>query len=139
MLTLSMIFGSRLLSSFSLPVLYSFIKYLCYITNRQADKFEKYNSDLGFDRLGATYFQTLGEIATLVWVATDTMETTGLNAEACFNLQICIAYFTSKRCKVRCADERRGPAGMARKQSYHLQWRIYAKWRPWRNSNLRPF
>jgi len=49
-------------------------------TNRQADKFEKYNSGLGFDRLGATHFQTLGEIATLVWVATHTMGTSGLNA-----------------------------------------------------------
>ena len=91
-----MIFGSRLRSSFSMSALYSFLKYLSYTRNRKADKFEKYNSGLGFDRLGATHFQTLGEIATLVLVATHIMETTGLNAETCFNLQICIACFTSE-------------------------------------------
>ena len=76
------IFDSRLLSSFSMSALYSSPKYLCYTTNRHrpTDKFEKYNSGLGFDRLGATYFQTLWEIATLVWVATHTMGTTGLKA-----------------------------------------------------------
>ena len=90
MLIVWMIFGSRLPSSFSISALYSFLKYLCYTTNRQADKLEKYNSGLGFDRLGAIHFQTFGEIATLVWVATHTMGTTGSNAETCFNLQICI-------------------------------------------------
>ena len=53
---------------------------------------KNYNSGLGF-RLGATYFLTLCEIATLVWAATHTMDL--------------IAYFTS-RCKVRCVDESRG-------------------------------
>jgi len=62
-----MIFGSRLLSSFSMSAFYCFSS--------------------------ATYFLTLCEIATLVWVVTHTM---GL-----------IAYFTS-RCKVRCADQSRG-------------------------------
>jgi len=41
---------------------------------------KKCNSGLGFDRVGATYFLTLCEIATLVWVATHTIGTTGLNA-----------------------------------------------------------
>jgi len=41
---------------------------------------KKYNSDLGFDRLGATYFLILCEIATFVWVATHTMGNTDLNA-----------------------------------------------------------
>ena len=45
------------------------------------------------NNLSATYFLTLCEIATLVWVAAHTM---GL-----------IAYFTS-RCKVRCTDQSRG-------------------------------
>jgi len=43
MLILWMIFGSRLLSWFSMSAIYSFLKYLRYTTNRhrQADKFEK--------------------------------------------------------------------------------------------------
>jgi len=43
MLIAWMIFGSRLLSSFSISPFYSFLKYLRYTTNRhrQADKFEK--------------------------------------------------------------------------------------------------
>jgi len=41
---------------------------------------KKYSSGLGFDRLGTTYFLTLCEIATLVWVATHTMGTTGLTS-----------------------------------------------------------
>jgi len=41
---------------------------------------KKYNSGLGFDCLGATNFLTLYEIATLVWVASPTMRTTGSNA-----------------------------------------------------------
>jgi len=53
---------------------------------------KNYKSGLGLDRLGATYFLTLCEIATLVWVATHTV---GL-----------FAYFTSSRFKVRCADQR---------------------------------
>ena len=36
-----MIFGSRLLSLFSMSVVYSFLKYLRHTTNRQAKKFEK--------------------------------------------------------------------------------------------------
>ena len=80
MLIVLMIFGSRLLSSFQMSALYFCLKHLYYARNRQADKFEKYNSGLGFDRLGATNFQTIGEIATLVWFATHTMGTTGLNA-----------------------------------------------------------
>jgi len=34
-----MIFGSRLLSLFSVSAVYSFLKYLRYTTNRQANKF----------------------------------------------------------------------------------------------------
>jgi len=43
MLIAWMIFGSRLLSSFSISAFYSFLKYLRYTTNRhrKADKFEK--------------------------------------------------------------------------------------------------
>ena len=36
-----MIFGSRLLSLFSVSAVYSFLKYLRYTTNRQANKFEE--------------------------------------------------------------------------------------------------
>jgi len=35
-----MIFGSRLLRSFSVSAVYSFLKYLRYTTNRQEKKFE---------------------------------------------------------------------------------------------------
>jgi len=43
MLIAWMIFGGRLLRSFSMSAFYSFLKYLRYATNRhrQADKFEK--------------------------------------------------------------------------------------------------
>jgi len=41
MLIVWMIFGSRLLRSFLMSAFYSFLKYLRYTTNRQADKFEK--------------------------------------------------------------------------------------------------
>jgi len=36
-----MIFGSRLLSLFSVSAVYSFLQYLRYTTNRQANKFEE--------------------------------------------------------------------------------------------------
>jgi len=41
MLIVWMIFGSRLLSLFSVSAVYSFLKYLRYTTNRQANKFEE--------------------------------------------------------------------------------------------------
>jgi len=49
----------------------------------QTDKrtsLKNYNSGLGFDCLGATYFLILCKIAIFVWVATHTMGTTGFNA-----------------------------------------------------------
>jgi len=76
-----MIFGSRLLSLFSVSAVDSFLKYT-YAT-LQTDKrisLKNYNSGLGFDRLGTTYFMILCEIATFVWVATHTMGTPGFNA-----------------------------------------------------------
>jgi len=39
MLIVLMIFGSRLLSLFSVSAVYSFLKYLRYTTKRQANKF----------------------------------------------------------------------------------------------------
>jgi len=39
MLIVWMIVGSRLLSLFSVSAVYSFLKYLCYTTNRKANKF----------------------------------------------------------------------------------------------------
>jgi len=77
MLIIWMIFGSRLLSLFSVSAVYSLLKYLRYTTNREANK--NYKSGLGFDRLGATSFPILCEIATFVWVAAHTMGTTGFN------------------------------------------------------------
>jgi len=41
MLIVWIIFGSRLLSLFSVSAVYSFLKYLRYATNRQANKFEE--------------------------------------------------------------------------------------------------
>ena len=41
MLIVWMIFGCRLLSLFSVSAVYSFLKYLRYTTNRQANKFEE--------------------------------------------------------------------------------------------------
>jgi len=41
MLIIWMIFGSRLLSLFSVSAFYSFLKYLRYTTDRQANKFEE--------------------------------------------------------------------------------------------------
>jgi len=64
-----MIFGSRLLSLFSVSAVYSFLKYLGYATLQTDIKqtsLKNYNSGLGFDRLGATYFLILCEIATFV-------------------------------------------------------------------------
>jgi len=71
MLIVWMVFGSTLLSSFSMSAFYCFLKYLHYTANRhrQADKF--YNSCSGFDSLGATYFLIHCEIETLIWVARD--------------------------------------------------------------------
>jgi len=69
---------------------------------------KKYSSGSGFDRLDTTYFLTFCKIATLVWVATHTMGTTGLNLLYFLDLRHSIAYFTSKRCKVRCADKSHG-------------------------------
>ena len=51
-----MIFGSKLLGSFLMAAIYSFVKY--YATDRQAvTTLKMYNS--GFDRLYATHFLTL--------------------------------------------------------------------------------
>jgi len=71
MLIVWMVFGSTLLSSFSMPAFYYFLKYLRYTANRhrQADKF--YKSCSAFDRLGVTYSLILCEIATLVSVVRD--------------------------------------------------------------------
>jgi len=41
MLIVWMIFGRRLLTLFSVSAVYYFLKYLCYTTNRQANKFEE--------------------------------------------------------------------------------------------------
>jgi len=57
-----------------------FSNYLRYTTDTAKHTSLKNTSGLGFDRLCATYFLTLYEIATLVWVATPTVGTTGLNA-----------------------------------------------------------
>jgi len=50
-----MIFGSKLLSSFLMSAIYSFLKYLRY--KHAVVTLEIYNSSL--DRLSATYFLTL--------------------------------------------------------------------------------
>jgi len=91
MLIVWMIFGSRL-CSFSMLAFYFFLKCLPYTANRHR---KVWKLQLRFRLvIGATYFLTLSEIATRVWVATHAL---GL-----------IAYFISRRCKVHCADESRG-------------------------------
>jgi len=87
-----MIFGSRLLSSFSMSAFYSFLEHHATL-QKDIDKLtnlKNYHSGLGFDCLGTTCFLTLYEITTLVWVATPTMGTTGFNASTCFNFVISI-------------------------------------------------
>ena len=49
-------------------------------TDIKRTRLKNYNSGLGFDRLGATYFLILRDMATLVWVATHTVGTSGFNA-----------------------------------------------------------
>ena len=70
MLIVWIIFGSRLLSSFSVSVFYSFLKCLRYTANRHT-QVRKFRTQVQvYDRLDATYFLTLSEIATLVLVTT---------------------------------------------------------------------
>ena len=76
-----MIFGSGLLSLFSVSAVYSFSStYAALQTDIKRTSLKNYNSGLGFDRLGSTYFLILCEITTFVWVATHSMGTTGFNA-----------------------------------------------------------
>ena len=63
-------------------------------------RLKKYNLYLGFDRLYATYFLVLREI---VCVATHTRKPLAQFVDLCH----LTAYFTSRRCKVRWADESR--------------------------------
>jgi len=65
MLIVWMIFGSRLLSSFSMSAFYSFFQCLRYTANRHWQVW--IITTQVYDRLGATYFLTL------VWVATHAM------------------------------------------------------------------
>ena len=81
MLIVWMIFCSKLLSLFSVSALYTlFSSTYATIQTDKRTSLKNYYSGLGFDRLGATNFLILCEIATFVWVATHTMGTIGFNA-----------------------------------------------------------
>ena len=75
---------------------YSFLKCLSYTANRHRHVWKISTQVLVFKRLDATSILSdpLRNRNLFVWIATNTI---GL-----------IAYFTSRRCKVRCADESRG-------------------------------
>ena len=74
-----MIFGSRLLICFQCQQFAFFSSTYATLQTDKRTSLNNYNSGLGLDRLGATYFLIRCEIATFVWVATH-MATTGFNA-----------------------------------------------------------